>query len=180
MSSFNALLISCLFMGSSFFAEVAICSEDITAFTQSGETVILKKNGTWTFKKEKKEAASIIKVGVSEVQQRGEYCAIKFEVKNQTVLNFKSFWPDTHLVDSNGNRFGTSNIQIAIRPNQNSITEVTYYRSACAEVAKIEIDSFRACDVYDVGGKVIRAKDCITLLEPLSGTKIPISVISQK
>lgn len=179
-----SLLLVSLFIGPNLFAEVGSSSDSITAFTTSGEEVVLKKNNTWSYKKNDKTTGTKIKVGVTSIRQVGEYCEIKFEVQNQTPLNFKAFWPDTNLVDKRKNRFSTSNIQIAIRPNQTSLTEVNYYNATCSEIANIEIDSFKSCSLYPESGKgsagEAGSENCIKLLQPLVGTKIPVVVISQK
>ena len=163
-----------------FIINPTFAIEDQIAFTKSGEEVVLKKNGTWELKNKKKDTDSKVKIGVHELIQTSNDCTVKFEVQNQTPVNWKAFWPNAHLVDIKNYRFGTQSMQLAIRPNQNAIGEAIFSSVKCSEVAKIEIDSFYTCTTYDKNGKEQEYSGCEQALIPLKGSKIPVVVIDKK
>ncbi|MGK5090174.1 hypothetical protein WDW86_21705 [Bdellovibrionota bacterium FG-2] len=166
-----------------FFCGSALCAGDIIAYTQTGEEVILQPDGTWTHKT--KASAPNVKLAlvgvVSLLRKFNTDCTVKFEIQNNSAINFKTFWPKASLVDANGYRFGTQNIQIGLRPGQKTIAEVQFSDAKCSDVAKIEIDSFLMCDVYDSDNKEVSYNHCEKYLAPLPGTTLPVVILkSQK
>lgn len=155
--------------------------EDQIAFTKSGEEVILRKNGKWEMVTKKNQEGQKILIGVKDFRQSGDVCIVTFDVQNPTEVNWKTYAPTIHLVDSKNYRFGTNHLSLAIRPNQNA-TKESYYNSAkCSEIAKLEIDSFHYCTAYaEKGKKEQDYSGCETTLIPAKGTKVPIVVITTK
>lgn len=163
-----------------YYFNQAQANEDQIAFTKTGEEVLLKKNGTWEIKNSIKNDSKAVKIGVINLKQSQDYCTLKFEVQNQTAINFKSYWPIINIIDKNKYRFGSANLQLSIRPKQNAVGESMFSGVKCNEIVKIEIDSFYSCVGYDKKGQPEEFSGCEKVAEPLKNTIMPVVIISQK